>query len=176
MIVGLLTFGAAPSLTSCASTKGATVDELTTLNGEGFSVLMPGKPERLVKTAPSAAGPVDVTFYLIPKGNTAYTVSVFAVPEGVQFDLDGAVSSVASSVGGKVADSAETTYQGFPARDARITGARDKNGKKGKKGTIFTRAVISGDHFYQLQFIAEGGDVTAPSPVYTKLRDSLKIG
>ncbi len=153
--------------TGAASKKPA-----ATLNGEGFSVRMPGRPKRQVITAQTSAGPVPITAYLSEGGEEGFSMSVLKVPKGVEGNLDGAVRGAASSVRGKLSSSAKTTHQGFPARDARITNAADQNGNK---GTVFARVILAKGRIFQLQFVTGGADVKSPPAAYTSFVSSLKI-
>lgn len=148
--------------------------KLVTLNGEGFSVRVPGKTDRQVRTIPTAAGAIDLIIYSsADKGaSEGFVVSVGKIPAGGSFDLDGAVRGAAANVQGTVSDLKKTTYQGFPARDMRITSAQDQGGHK---GTVFARVVLAKDRFFQLQFIQEGADVKSPPAVYPTFVSSLKI-
>ena len=144
-----------------------------TLKGEGFSVKMPGSPKRQVITAQTAAGPVPITAYITEGGEEGFSMSVLKLPKGVRGDLDSAVKGAASSVQGTLKDSRATRHQGFPARDARIANAEDKNGNK---GTVFARVILARGRVFQLQFVTGGGDVKSPPAAYTSFVSSLKIG
>jgi len=132
---------AGTSLVSCGEKK-ASEKKLVTLNGEGFSVSVPGKTKRQVQGIPTAAGPIDfVSYSSADKGASEdFSVGVAQIPAKISFDLDGAVRSAAANVQGKVSKVTKTTYQGFPERDARVTGAQDKNGHK---GTVFARLIFA---------------------------------
>ena len=134
---------------------------------------MPGSPKRQVITAQTAAGPVPITAYITEGGEEGFSMSVLKVPKGVKGDLAGAVQGAASSVEGTLKDTAQTRYQGFPARDARITNAADQNGNK---GTVFARVILAKGRVFQLQFVTGGADVKSPPAAYTRFVSSLKIG
>ena len=153
---------------SAASTKPA-----GTVKGDGFTVRMPGSPKRQVLTAQTAAGPVPITAYITEGGEEGFSMSVLKVPKGVKGDLAGAVQGAATSVKGTLKDSRKTRYQGFPARDARITNAADQNGNK---GTVFARVILADGRVFQLQFVTGGADVKSPPAAYTSFVSSLKIG
>jgi hypothetical protein len=142
------------------------------LKGEGFTVNMPGKPKRSTQTVPTAAGPVLLTAYVTEGGEEGFSMSVAKIPSTVEGDLDGAVRGAAANVKGTAKDTRTTTYQGFPARDTRITNAQDKNGKK---GTVFARVILAKGRLFQLQFVQEGADVKSPPDAYTAFLASLKI-
>ena len=174
LLVGLATL-LSPALVACGDDKeknAASAKPAATLKGDGFSVEMPGKPERRVLTAPTAAGPLPITSYLTEDGEEGFSMSVLKLPKGARFDLDGAVEGAAANVKGTVEDNSKTRYQGFPARDARIANAADNNGNK---GTVFARMILAKGRLFQLQFVKKG-DVTSPPAAYRSFVASLKIG
>jgi hypothetical protein len=150
-----------PSASSSASM-------LVPFDGDGFSASMPTAPQRRTQEVPTVAGPVTAVFYLSQTGTSAYIVSYVDLPNG-QGDLPGAIAGAAQNVGGSVREEKETIYNGFPARDARITGA------SGGRGTAFVRVLLANGRLYQLQYVQEGGNVTAPPAVYRQFLDSLRI-
>ncbi|MDP1849595.1 MAG: hypothetical protein Q8K79_17550 [Solirubrobacteraceae bacterium] len=170
-LAGLLATG----LAACGGDEGdadASRPEVKTLQGEGFSVRMPGTPKRQVITAQTAAGPVPITAYITEGGEEGFSMSVLTVPEGVRGDLDGAVEGAAASVKGKLRTTTKIRYQGFPGRDARIADAADANGNK---GTVFARVILAKGRVFQLQYVTGGADVTAAPPAYRSFVSSLKI-
>lgn len=158
-------------LAACGEDK-ASEQKARTVTGEGFSVQMPGKAERSVSTVQSAAGPVRVTAYVSESGSEGFSVSVAPLPAGAKGDLEGAVNGAAANTGGTAKESVSTRYGGFPARDARITDAKDR---KGRKGTLFVRVILAKHKLFQLQFVQQGGDVKSPPQAYTTFVGSLKI-
>lgn len=172
LLLVLLAAGVAGSaLVACGEEK-ASQKQVATLKGEGFTVAMPGTPKRQVLTAQTAAGPVPITAYITEGGSEGFSMSVLKLPGGVKGDLDGAVKGAASSVGGTLEDSKQVTFQGFAARDARITGAEDSNGNK---GTVFARVILAKGRVFQLQFVTQGADVKSAPEQYTSFVASLKI-
>ena len=151
----------------------ATRQAVRTLEGEGFSVRMPGSPKRQVITARTAAGPVPITAYIAEGGEDGFSMSVLTVPEGVRGDLDGAVRGAAASVKGKLRTSTKIRHQGFPGRDARIAVAADANGNK---GTVFARVILAKGRVFQLQYVTGGADVRVAPAAYRSFVSSLKIG
>lgn len=154
------------------SCGGEAEKALAPFQGEGFSVSMPGKPERSTETATTPAGPITVILYTSESRNKAYNTSYIQLPAGVEGDLVGAIKGAASAVKGTAQDEVASTFQGFPARDARITNASDK---KGNKATIFTRAILAKGRLYQLQYLEKGADVKAAPSAYPTFLASLKI-
>jgi hypothetical protein len=161
----------AVALVACGDKK-ASEEKAETINGDGFSVAMPGKAERSQTSAPSAVGPVPVTAYISQTGSEGFSISVAKLPSGTKGNLDGAVQGAASHTGGTATDTSKTTYQGFEARDARITRATDKYGRK---GTLFVRVIIAKGKLIQLQFVKEGANVKSAPESYKTFLASLKI-
>ncbi|HVF77232.1 MAG TPA: hypothetical protein VNA28_02955 [Solirubrobacteraceae bacterium] len=170
LLVSVLTSVAAVALVACG--EQASEKKTDTLNGEGFTVSMPGEPKRSTQTVQTAAGPVLLTAYVTEGGEEGFSMSVAQIPSSVKGDLDGAVQGAASNVKGTARDTKKTTYQGFPARDTRIVNAQDANGNK---GTVFARVILAKSKLFQLQFVQEGADVKDPPAAYPAFLASLKI-
>ena len=160
------------ALVACGEEQ-ASQRPVATLQGDGFTIAMPGTPKPETITAQTAAGPVRITAYITEGGSEGFSMSVLKVPKGVTGDLDGAVEGAASSVDGTLKDVSSRRFQGFPARDARITGAEDSNGNQ---GTVFARVILANGRVFQLQFVTSGADVKAPPAQYTTFVSSLTIG
>jgi hypothetical protein len=169
VLIATFTIASASLLAGCG---GEAAKSLRAFNGPGYSVLMPGKPDRSVSTVKTAAGPVKVVAYVSDSADRAFAVASITLPISLKGDLDGAVQGAASNIGGTVRDKTKTTHQGFPARDARVTGAKDKNGNA---GTVFARFILAGHRMYQLQFVTEGSDVTSAGDEYDRFIGSLRI-
>ncbi len=152
-----------------AACGGEATKDLETLRGDGFTVSMPGEPERSTQTVPTAKGNVTAVSYTSDSDERAFSIGYTTLPKGIVGDLHGAIAGGAANVGGTVNDEKETTYQGFKARDARITDAKDK-------GTLFVRAILAEGRLYVLQFIGEGKNLKTAPAVYTEILNSLKIG
>ncbi len=165
-LAGLL-LPVAIALVSCG---GEATKDLATLKGDGFTVSMPGKPERSEQSVPTARGTVKAVSYTSDSDEKAFSIGYTTLPSGVKGDLHGAITGGAANVGGTVKDEKDATYQGFKARDARITNAADN------KGTLFVRAILAKGRLYVLQFIGEGKDLKTAPGAYTEIINSLKIG
>lgn len=153
-----------------AACGGEATKDLETLRGDGFTVSMPGKPERSEQSVPTAKGTVKAVSYTSDSSEKAFSIGYTELPKGVEGDLSGAIAGGAANVGGTVRDEQATTHQGFKARDARITNAADN------KGTLFVRAILAEGRLYVLQFIGEGKDLKTAPEAYTEIVSSLKIG
>jgi len=152
-----------------AGCGGEATKDLTTLNGPGFSVSMPGKPTRKEQSVPTANGTFKAISYTSDSRDKAFSIGYTELTKGIKGDLHGAIKGGAMNVGGKVRDEVATTYQGYKARDARITGAADN------KGTLFVRAILARNRLYLLQYIGDGPNLTKPPGAYGKIVNSLKI-
>jgi hypothetical protein len=152
-----------------ASCSGEATKDLATLDGDGFSVSMPGKPTRKVQTVSTPNGTFKAISYTSDSRDRAFSIGYTELRAGVRGDLHGAIKGGAANVGGKVRDEVATTYHGFRARDARITGAADN------KGTLFVRAIIAKSRLYLLQYIGNGPNLANAPPAYAQIVSSLKI-
>lgn len=160
----LLLFLALLSASALAACGGkASERRVAVLNGQGFSVSMPGNPTRKV-------GPQQLTVYVSQFGSQAFAIGGGRLPAGAGFNLDGAVQGEVTKVQGILQSVVTTSYQGFPARDARITA--DSNGTP---ITIFERTILAHGAYFNLQFLQQGADVKAPPASYTTFLASLKI-
>ena len=158
------------ALVGCGEQAGDA--EVSALDGEGFTVRMPGKPKRTTQVVATAAGPVTVTAYIAESSREGFSMSVAKLPDTAEGDLDGAIRGAAENVKGTPRDTRRTTYQGFPARDTRIVDAEDESGNK---GTVFARVILADGTLFQLQFVQQGADVKAPPASYAAFLRSLKI-
>ena len=145
-------------------------EKVYTLKGNGFSVRIPGKPERKVVAAETSAGAVPVITYISTGDPDGVSLSVLRVPEKVKADLDAAMKGIATNVKGTLTNHTKTTYQGFEARDALIKNARDADGNK---GTVFARVIFAKGRVFQLQYATDGAVTTAP--VFRRFASSLRI-
>lgn len=170
LLIAALAALVAPALVACGGE--ASDAQVTELDGEGFTVRMPGKPTRTAQTVATAAGPVIVTAYIAESSREGFSMSVAKLPDAAEGNLDGAIRGAADNVKGTARDTRKTTYQGFPARDTRIVDAEDA---RGNKGTVFARVILAEGTLFQLQFVQQGADVKTPPPSYTAFLRSLKI-
>ena len=139
---------------------------LTPFQGDGFTASFPTVPERSQQPVDTPAGRLDVVAYQALADSDGYSLSYFEIPPGGGADLAAAVAGAAQNVEGTVTDETETTYKGFPARDARITNAFGE-------GTIFTRILATDTRLYQLQYLVDGADVAEPAKEYPEFLASL---
>ncbi|MBW3613826.1 MAG: hypothetical protein KY439_00745 [Actinobacteria bacterium] len=144
-------------------------DDLETVRGEGFSVLLPKGAERQEQPVPG--GDLKVILYGVERGDAFYALSYTELPEGTPISTDGAVEGSASNIGGTAVDKVPLTYKGFEAIDARITGAKNN----GVEGTAFTRVVSTPGRLYQVLTVVKGKDA-AVSETHKRIRESLEFG
>jgi hypothetical protein len=93
-----------------------------TVNGDGFSVQMPGKPEKSEQSTPSAAGPLPIVLYTLSHGYEGYIVGYSEYPDIVfQTDeetlLDGARDGAIENVKGEVTSERAITVAGHTGRE-----------------------------------------------------------
>jgi hypothetical protein len=165
----LLAAGMVPAI-ALASCGGDADKPFATLKGDGFTISMPGKPKRTVESVDTAQGTLTAISYTSAGRDDAFSLGYTELPNGVKGDLHGAIVGGAEHVSGKIADEVGTTYGGFKARDARISGASDN------KNTIFVRALFSDSRLYVLQYIGKGNDTKQPPATYRTFLRSFKIG
>ena len=93
-----------------------------TVSGDGFSVQMPGKPEKSEQSTPSAAGPLPIVLYTLSHGYEGYIVGYSEYPDIVfQTDeetlLDGARDGAIENVKGQVTTERKITVAGHTGRE-----------------------------------------------------------
>jgi hypothetical protein len=98
------------------------VDQWKTVSHSVFTIKMPGDPTREVQTMPVPGGKVDVTLFVVERGDEAYLAVASEFPAGTLTGL-GIEESLESSrdqhikntPGGKLLGSKRIDVQGFPA-------------------------------------------------------------
>ena len=131
-----------------------------------FSILMPGTPRESQQSAPSSAGPLQVTMYMseLP-GNRGFTVSITDLPKGVSLELAGLVKEAALNVRGTVSSSNAVLIDGRPGREGLI--------KMGNGMFLRMQICSVDDHVFQLQAI--GDEAFVKSDDVKKIFDSFKV-
>jgi hypothetical protein len=161
------TAAASPGSTAPATTKAPAGPHLVTYQGEGFTVGLPGSPDKQQQTKQTAAGPVTVTILTVSQGQRAFALAYNAIPSTASYDLDAAAKGTVSGTGGALTDVKTISFKGNQGRDYRITGAG------GGKGTAFGRILLVGSRLFQLEAVVAGGDVKTAPPEYPAMLDSL---
>jgi hypothetical protein len=107
-----------PSSTSSPSSSG-----WETINDDGFSLSMPGKPSKDDSTVESAAGPLPLRMYTLTKGFEGYITGYTEYPDIVftsskpEALLDGAQEGAISNVKGEVTSQRPITVNGYSGRE-----------------------------------------------------------
>ena len=141
------------------------------LQGDGFTMELPRRTTRTVRTVPTATGKVKAVLYSTgdePDGT--YVVALTAYPAGTVVDLDKAVTGAAENIAGVVRENATARYRGHAARDGRFTADAD-----GTPITVFVRMVDLGGRLFQLQYAAKGADLKAPPEQYRAVAASVRF-
>ena len=129
-----------------------TAEDLKPFAADGFSVELPGTPQRSEEPVPGSD--LKLVFYSVDANDEYYAISVVDVPEGTPLDVDGAVEGSAANIGGTVAEKVPVQVDVHDAMDARITGAKSN----GIEGTAFTRVIATPTRLYQILTIERGAD------------------
>ena len=153
-----------------AACGGEATKDLATLKGDGFTVSMPGKPERSEQSVPTAKGTVKAVSYTSDSDDQAFSIGYTSCRRASRATCTGRSRAARRTSAARSRTRRQTTYQGFKARDARITNAADN------KGTLFVRAILAEGRLYVLQFIGEGKNLKTAPDAYTEIVNSLKIG
>lgn len=177
----LLPLGLALVLAACGGGGGGgdefTSDDLEPLSGDGFTISMPGKPDREPVTVPTVAGNATGVVYTVKNDDEAYVIASTDLPATGQFDLDASVQGSATGVRGTVKKKTPLRYQGYPARDAHIANANAKS--QISNVAVFLRAIVvkgsSGTRLLQLQYVSRDPDRAAPPALYGEFMKTLKI-
>lgn len=158
-----------------SSTSSAPTDlaaGFVALSGDGFTMKLPMRTTRTVRTVPTAAGKVKAVLYSTgddPDGT--YLVALTAYPVGTLVDLDKAVAGAAMNVGGVVRENNTAKYAGHDARDGRFTAAANNT-----KITVFVRMIDLGGKLFQLQYAEKGSDVKNPPAQFNAVAASVRFG
>jgi hypothetical protein len=117
--------GASPSYTPAATPTTTTTSSSSweTVNGDGFTLSMPGTPSKDDSTVPSAAGPLALRMYTLSKGYEGFITGYTEYPDVVftssdpEALLDGAQHGAISNVQGEVTSQRKITMNGNPGRE-----------------------------------------------------------
>jgi hypothetical protein len=113
--------GATPFSTPTSSPSSSS--SWQTINDDGFTLSMPGTPDKNDSNVESAAGPLPLRMYTLSKGYegfitgyTEYPETVFTASEPEQL-LDAAQQGAISNVKGEVTSQRSITLNGHPGRE-----------------------------------------------------------
>lgn len=118
--------GASPSYSPSSTPSGTPSipsGEWQTVNGEGFTVTMPGTPSHETQDVASAVGPLKLHMYTVSHGFEAFMTGYGEYPEAV-FNLskpddifNGAQNGVITNIKGEVVSQRSVTLNGNPGRE-----------------------------------------------------------
>ena len=167
---------AAPALVGCGGAARSTPAKDPTagfvaLAGDGFTMRLPSKATRTVRTVPTATGKVTAVLYSTaddPHGT--YLVALTAYPAGTVVDLDKAVAGAARNIDGVVRENDTAKYRGHDARNGRFTARTN-----GAPVTVFVRIIDLGGKLFQLQYGAKGADLRKPPAQFDAVAASVRF-
>jgi hypothetical protein len=172
-LVAVLLLGAVG--TGCGSSDTAAESDPTAgfvaLTGDGFTLKLPSKTTRTVRSVPTATGTVKAVLYSTgddPDGT--YLVALTAYPTGTVVDLDKAVAGAAKNVDGVVRENDTAKYRGHDTRNGRFTATSN-----GTEITVFVRMIDLGGKLFQLQYAEKGADVKAAPADYDAVAASVRF-
>jgi hypothetical protein len=147
---------------------------MRTVRGDGFTVEMPGKPQRERSPVSTGAGTVQASVLAVKNHDEAFLVSASPLPPGANVDLKEIIYVGAATVGGLALHVTATTYQGYPTRDARVPDVAARGGES----TVFFRAILvkkGGQRFvYRMQYVHNGANAQ-PTALYRRFLASLRF-
>ncbi|HUQ34509.1 MAG TPA: hypothetical protein VM095_20480 [Pyrinomonadaceae bacterium] len=117
---GGTTPGATPSYSPSTSSSSSSWE---TVDGDGFTLSMPGTPSKNDSTIPSAAGPLQLRMYTLSKGFEGYITGYTEYPDIVFTSsqpedlLNGAQNGAISNVKGEVTSQRPISVNGNPGRE-----------------------------------------------------------
>ena len=115
--------GASPSYTPSKTSTSSSSSSWQTVNGDGFSVSMPGTPAHDTQSVPSAVGPIPIHLYTLTEGFEGYIMGWSEYPDAVfsaaqpEDLLNGAQSGAINNVQGQVTSQRSITLNGYPGRE-----------------------------------------------------------
>jgi hypothetical protein len=140
---------------------GLTFEEFSPKEG-GFTVLMPGKPQ---KKQMSKEG-LTATAYGVNVANGAYLVVVTPLPPGQPFSIDKAIEGQVAHHEGKVLSSKRFRLGGETGKEFEA-----ESGKP--KGYLSGRVIVIDNRLYQV--VAAGTEGRLSNPDVRKFLDSFKL-
>jgi hypothetical protein len=146
--------------------------DLRVFDGDGYSVDLPGEPEREVLSIPTDDGEIELVVHYVARDSSVMGVATGKTPRGEKPDLTGAIFGTALATGGMIEDEAATRHRGLRARDARISSVVGDDGDT--DATLFVRVIAKRDRLYQLQYIV-AGERTSPPEVYDAFVRSFRV-
>ncbi len=121
---GGTTPGASPSYSPTTTpTTTTSSSSWETINEDGFTLSMPGKPSKSDDTVPSAFGPLALRMYTLSEGYEGYITGYTEYPDAIfnasepEELMDGAQTGAISTVQGEVTSQRQITVNGHPGRE-----------------------------------------------------------
>ncbi len=111
--------GASPS-SSPSTTTTTSSSSWETINGDGFTLSMPGTPDKNESSVESAAGPLALSLYTLTKGYEGYITGYTEYPDAIftaaepEDLLDAAQEGAITNVEGEVTTQRKITIEGIP--------------------------------------------------------------
>jgi hypothetical protein len=108
-----------PSYTPSSTPSGS----WQTVNGDGFTISMPGNPDHNESTAPSAAGPLPIHLYTVSEGYEGFIAGYTEFPEylvnnsDAEKMLDSMQEGAISNIQGEVTSQRSMTLDGYPGKE-----------------------------------------------------------
>jgi hypothetical protein len=145
--------------------KPVSLQEFTPEEG-GFTVLMPGKPQKKSLNIPTAQGNLPGVAYGVEVPNGAFVVGYFDIPPGGQYDCLAGVRGVADQFQGEVTVAQEGTFAGGAGREFEIAARKPK-------GYVCGRIFVVRNRVYMLH--AMGGNYHLKDPDVRQFLDSFRL-
>lgn len=149
----------------------ATWEEFRSSEGK-FSVLMPGRPTKQIRSVKTPSGALDAHMFLVEQGNVAYMVAYSDYPAIVIQDrpakliLDGARSGAVRNAQGKLVGESQISLDGHQGRELDIETTEGKT-------VIKARIVLVGHRLYQVMVLTRKEQ--ASSEEVKKFLDSFTL-
>jgi hypothetical protein len=111
------------SPTYTPSSSSSSSSSWQTVNGDSFTVSMPGSPSHDTQSVPSAVGPIPIHLYTLTEGYEGYIVGYTVYPDSVFSSsqpedlMNGAQSGAINNVQGQVTSQRSITIDGYPGRE-----------------------------------------------------------
>ena len=132
------------------------------INQEGnFSIMSPLTLEESSQTVDTAAGPIEIHFFMADDGNSAYMVGYSDYPaEIVELSdpnemLDGAAQGATANINGTLVSQNNISLDGHPGRELVLTATLED-----VDATAKARIYLVGNRLYQVLALGAEGDIS----------------
>lgn len=150
-----------------------------TVNGDGFTVQMPGTPNKQTQSVPSAVGTLTFNMYTVEQGGEAFIVGYNDFPaaatQGANPDdlLNRAQQGAVTNVNGKITSEKTITMNGHPGREFSGDGTPPGEGGKSQEGTFTARIYWVEPRLYQTIYVRPKGNTSSDNG--GKFLDSFQL-